>query len=105
MIIREWRGYTELARAHAYVRHFRSNVVPELQRVAGFLGAYLAQRQAGELVEFVVITRWESMDAIRAFAGPIPEKAIVEPGAVATLKSYDHTVRHYDVLEEASRLT
>ena len=102
MIIREWRGRTELARAHAYVRHFRSVVIPDLQRVAGFLGAYLTPHQAGDLLEFVVITRWESMDAIRAFAGPSPEKAVVEPGAAAALTSFDKTVKHNDVLEEVS---
>jgi heme-degrading monooxygenase HmoA len=100
MIIREWRGRTELSRAHAYVRHFRAVVIPELHRVAGFLGAYLTQHQAGELLEFVVITKWDSMDAIRAFAGPSPEKAVVEPGAAAALKTFDKTVHHYEVLED-----
>lgn len=100
MILREWRGRTELQRAHAYVRHFRTVVVPELHRIAGFLGAYLTQHQAGDLLEFVVITKWESMDAIRSFAGSSPEKAVVEPGAAAALRTFDTTVRHYDVLED-----
>lgn len=100
MIIREWRGRTEAARADDYPKHFRTVVVPELQRVPGFLGAYLTRHQTGGLLEFVVITRWESMDAIRAFAGSAPEKAVVEPGAVAALTSYDPTVRHYEVIEE-----
>lgn len=103
MIIREWRGRTEPARADAYVRHFRTIVVPELQSVPGFLGAYLTRHFVGELLEYVVITRWESMDAIRAFAGAAPEKAVVEPGAVAALSSYDTTVRHYEVLEEVGK--
>lgn len=103
MIIREWRGRTEPARADAYPHHFRTVVVHELQRVPGFLGAYLTQHGAGALVEFVVMTRWESMDAIRAFAGTAPENAVVEPGAVAALSSYDSTVRHYEVIEEVRK--
>ena len=103
MIIREWRGRTEVARADAYVRHFRNVVVPELHRVPGFLGAYLTRHTLGDVVEYVVMTRWESMNAIRAFAGPIPERAVVEPGAVAALGSYDSTVRHYEVIDDVSK--
>lgn len=102
MIIREWRGRAEPSRAQAYPNHFRTVVIPELQHVAGFLGAYLTQHRSDDLIEFVVLTRWRSLDAIRAFAGPNPERAVVEPGAVAALKSFDATVRHYDVLEEVA---
>lgn len=42
------------------------------------------------------------MDAIRAFGGSNPERAVVEPGAVAALTDYDKTVRHYQVLEAVS---
>jgi heme-degrading monooxygenase HmoA len=103
MIIREWRGRTEVSRADAYVLHFRNVVMPDLQRVPGFLGAYLSRHALGDVLEYVVLTRWESMDAIRAFAGAVPEKAVVEPGAVAALSSYDATVRHYEVIEVVSK--
>ena len=102
MIIREWRGRTEPVRADAYVHHFRNVVEPELRRIPGFLGAWLTRRMLGEILEYVVITRWESMDAIRAFAGATADRAIVEPGAVAALSSYDSTVRHYEVIEEVT---
>lgn len=102
MIIREWRGRTEPSRAHAYPNHFRTAVIPELQSVAGFLGAYLTQHRTDDLIEFVVLTRWQSLDAIRAFAGSDAERAVVEPGAVAALKNFDATVRHYEVLEEVT---
>ncbi len=48
------------------------------------------------------MTRWESMDAIRQFAGAEVEKAVVEPEAAAALVSFDRTVEHYEVLEDAS---
>jgi heme-degrading monooxygenase HmoA len=102
MIIREWRGRTEPFRAHLYASHFRNVVIPELHSVAGFLGAYLTQHRTDDLIEFVVLTRWQSLDAIRAFAGSDPERAVVEPGAVAALKNFDATVRHYEVLEEVA---
>jgi len=53
-------------------------------------------------VEFLVLTRWTSMEAIRAFAGPNPERAVVEPGAIAALTAYDEEVRHYEVLDVIS---
>lgn len=102
MIIREWRGRAPRSRAGEYPTHFRTRVVPELRNVPGFLGATLSKREEGQLVEFVVLTRWESLDAIRAFAGTDLDKAVVEPGAVAALSDYDHTVRHYEVVDEVT---
>lgn len=100
MIIREWRARAEPAQSEAYPKHFREMVVPELQHLPGFLGASLSQRLLDGEVEFVVFTRWQSMDSIRDFAGEAIEQAKVEAGAVAALLSYDDTVRHYEILEE-----
>jgi heme-degrading monooxygenase HmoA len=100
MIIREWRGRASAPRADAYPRHFREAVVPELRNVSGFLGAQLSRRRIGDKVEFLVLTRWRSMDALRAFAGASVDRAVVEPGAIAALTDFDATVQHYEVLEE-----
>ena len=100
MIIREWRGRASIAAAAAYPKHFHDNVVPELRHIAGFVGAHLSRRPLGDGVEFLVLTRWQSMDAIRALAGDDVAKAVVEPGAVAALVEFDDTVQHYEVIEE-----
>jgi heme-degrading monooxygenase HmoA len=100
MIIREWRGRASSSQADAYPKHFREKVISELRRVAGFAGAQLARRQLDDKIEFLVLTRWRSMDAIRAFAGKDVEKAIVEPAAAAALIEFDSRVRHYEVVEE-----
>ncbi|MGA7487718.1 MAG: antibiotic biosynthesis monooxygenase [Xanthobacteraceae bacterium] len=100
MIVREWRGRADPAAAEAYPKHFREQVVPELRRLTGFAGAQLARRQIGGKMEFFVLTRWQSIDAIRAFAGLDVEKAVVEPGAVAALTDFDPRARHYEVIEE-----
>jgi heme-degrading monooxygenase HmoA len=100
MIMRSWRGRASTRRSDDYPKHFRRAVVPDLRGVPGFLGAHLSQRRDGDRVEFLVLTRWESMEAVRAFAGPDVDKAVVEPGAVAALDDFDDTVRHYEVLEE-----
>jgi heme-degrading monooxygenase HmoA len=102
MIIREWRGRASRSQCGVYPEHFRLEVLPQLRTVRGFLGASLSRRHGGSQVEFLVLTRWTSMDAVRAFAGAVPDKAVVEPGAVAALVDYDREVRHYEVLEEVS---
>ena len=101
MIIRKWRGYAVLAHADAYPVHFRGVVLPELRRIPGFLGASLSQRRLGERVEFLVLTRWQSLDAIGAFSGDDLDAAVVEPAAAAALLNYDRTVQHYEIIEEA----
>jgi heme-degrading monooxygenase HmoA len=100
MIIREWRGRARRPRSEAYPKHFREVVVLELRNAPGFLGAYLSQRQQGDVMEFLVLTRWRSMDSIRAFAGSTVDGAVIEPGAVSALDDFDVTVQHYEVLEE-----
>jgi heme-degrading monooxygenase HmoA len=100
MIIREWRGRANPSKADAYPKHFREKVVPELRHVPGFIGAQLGRRQLDDKIEFLVLTRWRSMDAVRAFAGLDVDKAVVEPGAVTALVEFDRGVRHYEVVED-----
>jgi heme-degrading monooxygenase HmoA len=99
MILRVWRGRADLERGDAYVEHFRRHVVAELRAVSGFLGADLVRREVDGGLEFTVCTRWVSMDAVRCFAGAEPDRAVVDPGAVAALRSYDDHVTHHVVVE------
>ena len=102
MIIREWRGRALRSREGAYLDHFNNSVLPQLKNVPGFIGAHLGCRPKGELMEFVVLTRWESFDAIRRFAGPKFERAVVEPAAAAALTDFDPVVQHYEILTDVS---
>jgi heme-degrading monooxygenase HmoA len=72
-----------------------------LLQTAGFLGAQLSMRKVDADIEFQVQTRWQSMEAISGFAGSDVERAVVEPGAIAELISFDQRVEHYEVIEEA----
>jgi heme-degrading monooxygenase HmoA len=100
MIIREWRGWAAKSQPDAYPAHFRTAVLPELRQVPGFLGAYLCQRSIGDKIEYLVLTKWASMDSIRTFAGGDFDKAVVEPGARAALVDFDSYVQLYEVLED-----
>ncbi len=103
MIVRTWRGRAALSNPDSYPAHFRQNVVPALRKVGGFRGASLLREDGADAIEFLVLTRWESMNAVRAFAGDDPGHAVVEPEAVAALTNFDRRVRHYEVVEEVSR--
>jgi heme-degrading monooxygenase HmoA len=72
-------------------------VLPALRAVPGYQGATLLQRDVRGEVEVVVITWWQTLDAIRAFAGDDVETAVVADAAAALFTEYDHRVKHYDV--------
>ena len=97
-ILRLWKGRATAAKAGDYVRHASKTVFPEVQALPGHRGAYLLRRPVGNSVEFTVLTLWDSMDSVRGFAGPDPEKAVVEPAARAALSDFEETVTHYEVV-------
>src|SRR3954469_6316402 len=99
MISRHWGALVKRERASDYIAHLRSETVPKLRSIEGFVDARLQRRDVPDGVEFVVITRWRSMDSIRAFAGADAEAAVVPPHAQAMMISYDARVRHYEVVE------
>jgi heme-degrading monooxygenase HmoA len=98
MIVRIWRGWATMNQPDGYPAHFRDRVVPELRQVDGFKAAQLLRRKDGAFMEFTVLTSWTSMAAISAFAGQDPNKAVVEPGAVAVLDHYDDHVTHHETI-------
>jgi heme-degrading monooxygenase HmoA len=100
MIARMWRGETTRENADAYYRHLTGNVMPSLNKIGGHRGAYVLRREMDRNVEFMVITLWASMDAIREFAGNTPDVAVVEPAARALLADFDGFVRHYSVIKD-----
>ena len=99
MIARLWRGTARPDAAAAYLRHLEEETLPQLRRLDGFAGMSVLQRPATDGVEFVVITRWASMEAIRAFAGADLERAVVPEAARRLMVSYDETVMHFELAE------
>ena len=96
-ILRHWSARATEAHLPRYLEHFSKRVLPELRRVAGFLGATVSTRHTGNEVEIFVETTWRSLDAIRAFAGPDLEAAVVAPEAAALLTYYDRRVLHSQI--------
>jgi heme-degrading monooxygenase HmoA len=102
MIARIWHGWTTPADADAYEEFLRTKMFPSIHRVPGYLGADLLRREDGEEIAFVTITRFESLEAVRAFAGEDYAQAVVEPEARALLSRFDERSEHYEVAIDRS---
>lgn len=99
MIARYWSARAPARNLPAYLDHFRQNVVPELKAVSGFVRAELLTRElTGAELELVVLSIWQSLESIDAFANPDRDAAVVAPAATALFTSYDRRVRHYEIL-------
>ncbi len=100
MIARIWSGWTTAENADAYEALLKTEVFPGIRsrQIAGFLDIQLLRRAVNDEVEFVTIMRFDSMEAVRAFAGVDYETAVVPPKARALLARFDARSRHYDVI-------
>jgi heme-degrading monooxygenase HmoA len=102
MIGRVWRGWTSEANADPYQRLLEEEVVPDIRaRVEGFRGVFVLRRDAAQGVEFVVLTLWGSMEAVKALVGDDPERAHVPESARKLLDWYDERVVHHEVVLQA----
>ncbi|HEY3121647.1 MAG TPA: antibiotic biosynthesis monooxygenase [Vicinamibacteria bacterium] len=98
MIGRLWHGWTTRANAETYEKLLVSEVLPGIHRVPGYHGAYLMRRAAPDGVEFITLTLFDSMDAVRAFAGEDYEKAVIAPEGRRLLSRFDERSAHYEVV-------
>jgi heme-degrading monooxygenase HmoA len=98
MIARWWRGCTTPENAEAYEALLRTTVLPGIERHRGYRGAYLLRREVGDEVEFATLTCWDSLDAIRAWAGEDYEVAVISDEARVLLAGYDGRSTHFETL-------
>jgi heme-degrading monooxygenase HmoA len=103
-IARIWRGRTLAAKADAYEAYLFSSGISKILQTRGNLGVTVLRRQDGQETEFLVISIWESLDAVKRFAGKDYEKTVVLDRDRDYLLEVEPTVRHYDIeKEERSR--
>jgi len=100
MIGRHWRGLAHRESAEAYQEHLERETLPRLRSIDGHRGAYVLRRELEDEVEFVVLTLWDSLEAVRRFAGEEYETAVVPAEARELLSSFDEKVVHYQVAIE-----
>lgn len=101
MISRVWRGETTIANAENYRAFVTTKILPSLEKIPGHRGGYLLGRDHDGNVEFLVVTIWDSMQAVRQFAGENPDRAVVEPEARGILANFDDFVRHFEIIHDS----
>jgi len=98
MISRHWTGICRRDRADAYIHHLRSETFPVLTTIAGFVRASILKRDVESGIEFQIITVWESLEAIKSFAGEDTETAVVPLVAQAMMVEFNARALHYEVV-------
>jgi len=99
MIARIWHGWTKRADANAYEDMLRDEIFSSIaaRKITGYRGAELFIREDGDEVEFVTLLRFDSIDAVREFAGADEGKPVIYSKAEALLTRMDERSRHYRV--------
>jgi heme-degrading monooxygenase HmoA len=98
MIARTWAGATRAADADAYLDYLHATGLAEYRATPGNRGVLALRRVAGDRAEFLLITLWETEEAIRRFAGDDIERAVFYPEDERFLIDRDERVRHYEVV-------
>ena len=105
MISRIWHGWTSRENADAYEALLRTEIFVGVaeRAIEGYRGIHLLRRDVDEGVEFVTIMWFDSLAAVRAFAGEDYEAAVVPPAARKLLSRFDGRSAHYEVVEHPGR--
>ncbi len=98
MIARVWRGATKREDADAYIEYIDATGLSTARGLPGNQGAWLLRRDTGDRTEFVTVILWDSLDAIRAFAGDEVETARFFPEDDHFLVEREPDVRHFEVV-------
>lgn len=101
MISRVWHGWTNRDNADAYEELLRTEIFTNIaeRSIQGFRGIHLLRRDVHDGVEFVTIMWFDTLDAVRAFAGEEYDVAVVPPKARQLLSRFDGRSAHYQVIE------
>jgi heme-degrading monooxygenase HmoA len=99
MISRQWRGIAKTTLADTYIAHLRTQTFPQLATLGGFVSASILRRPVEDGVEFLIITEWESLEAIGKFAGARADRAVVPEQVKDMMIRFDESVLHYEVVQ------
>lgn len=102
MISRHWTTICKRDRGDAYIHHLKSETFPLLTTIPGFVRASILKRDVEGGTEFEIVTVWESLEAIRSFAGEDIEAAVIPLVARAMMVKFDARARHYEVVLTSS---
>lgn len=98
MIARTWHGRTRAEQRDEYLQYLEKTGIPGYKATPGNRGVYVLRRVEGETAHFLLITFWDSIEAIKKFAGKEYEKARYYPDDARWLLEFEPNVTHYEVL-------
>ena len=99
MIARLWQGLVPTAKEAGYRELLERLVLPEYRDTPGNRGVLVLRRPEGDRVRFVIVSQWDSVESIRAFAGEDAERAHYRPEALEFLIDPEPLAQHFDVLD------
>ena len=99
MIARVWSGATLASDADEYLEYLEHTGLAEYAETPGHQRTITMRRIVDGRAEFVILTLWDSMEAVRAFAGADPERAVFYPEDDRFLVSRGEHVTHFDVVD------
>jgi heme-degrading monooxygenase HmoA len=102
MIARIWRGVVRGSDADEYARYIEDTGFAAYATTPGNRGSWMLRRDDGDRTEFITLSLWESLDAVKAFAGEDYEAAVYYPDDERFLIEREDTVKHYEVAAEGS---
>ena len=100
MIARIWHGVTAAAKSEEYLDYLNETGVPDYRATEGNRGVYVMRRVEDDRAHFLTLSFWNSIDDVKRFAGPDPERAKYYPADEAFLLDFEPTVGHYAVVVE-----
>jgi heme-degrading monooxygenase HmoA len=99
MILRHWKGIAKTEEAANYANFLKTVQIPNAMKVPGFVRAAVSRREVDGGIEFMIITEWESEDAIRGFAGDDARRALIPDAMAPMLASWDEYATHYELVD------
>jgi heme-degrading monooxygenase HmoA len=105
MIARTWRGATKAKDGEAYLEYLHRTGFAEYRKTPGNRGVLGLRRTVNDRAEFLLVSLWESEEAIRQFAGNDIEKAVFYPEDERFLVDRDNYVSHYEVVFDTAPVT
>ncbi|MEO7766612.1 MAG: hypothetical protein ABIS01_04270 [Ferruginibacter sp.] len=104
MIERHWKGIAKAEEADNYIQHLIKETFPKVSVMDGFKRASILRKTTDTGIEFLIITVWESIEAIMQFAGETADIAVVPLIVQKMMIAYDLNVSHYEIVANYDRL-
>ena len=98
MIVRMWHGRVPTPKADAYAEFTNARAIPDYRSVKGNMSVHVLRRREGDITHFITLTFWESLEAIKGFAGENVEAAKYYPEDKDYLLEFEPNVVHYEVI-------